>query len=110
MSDVLTQPLQFTDPRDLADLRTFATRARAVDAAGGNGFVSVSAAHAAVRLAQGAGRLIRATGDRGVVAVLDSRLATARYGGFLRDSLPDFWSTTSTPTVLEALRRLGSGV
>ena len=84
-------------------------RARAVDAAGGNGFVSVSAAHAAVRLAQGAGRLIRATGDRGVVAVLDSRLATARYGGFLRDSLPDFWSTTSTPTVLEALRRLGSG-
>ena len=31
MSDVLTQPLQFTDPRDLADLRTFATRARAVD-------------------------------------------------------------------------------
>ena len=84
-------------------------RARAVDAAGGNGFVSVSAAHAAVRLAQGAGRLIRATGDRGVVAVLDSRLATARYGGFLRDSLPDFWSTTSTPTVLEALRRLGTG-
>jgi ATP-dependent DNA helicase DinG len=83
-------------------------RARAVDAAGGNGFVSVSAAHAAVRLAQGAGRLIRSTGDRGVVAVLDSRLATARYGGFLRDSLPDFWSTTSTPTVLQALRRLSS--
>jgi ATP-dependent DNA helicase DinG len=84
-------------------------RARAVDAAGGNGFVSVSAAHAAVRLAQGAGRLIRAAGDRGVVAVLDSRLATARYGGFLRDSLPDFWPTTSTPTVVEALRRLSGG-
>ena len=31
MSDVLTQPLQFTDPGDLADLRTFATRARAID-------------------------------------------------------------------------------
>lgn len=31
MSDVLTQPLQFTDPRDLADLRTFATRARLID-------------------------------------------------------------------------------
>jgi hypothetical protein len=31
VSDVLTQPLQFTDPRDLADLRTFATRAKAVD-------------------------------------------------------------------------------
>ena len=31
MSDVLTQPLQFTDPRDLADLRTFATRAKSID-------------------------------------------------------------------------------
>ncbi|PRY18477.1 ATP-dependent DNA helicase [Kineococcus rhizosphaerae] len=82
-------------------------RSRAVDAAGGNGFTTVSVAHAAVRLAQGAGRLIRATGDRGVVAVLDSRLATARYGGFLRESLPDFWPTTSTGTVQAALRRLG---
>jgi hypothetical protein len=31
VSDVLTQPLQFTDPRDLSDLRTFATRARSID-------------------------------------------------------------------------------
>jgi hypothetical protein len=31
VSDVLTQPLQFTDPRDLADLRTFATRAKSID-------------------------------------------------------------------------------
>ena len=81
-------------------------RAKAVDAAGGNGFLAVSAAHAAVRLAQGAGRLIRASGDRGVVAVLDARLATARYGGFLRDTLPDFWPTTSPEVAREALRRL----
>ncbi|WP_432562196.1 ATP-dependent DNA helicase [Kineococcus sp. SYSU DK003] len=84
-------------------------RARAVDVAGGNGFLTVSVAHAAVRLAQGAGRLIRAAGDRGVVAVLDSRLATARYGGFLRQTLPDFWPTTSTETVLASLRRLREG-
>lgn len=83
-------------------------RAKAVDAAGGNGFLTVSASHAAVRLAQGAGRLIRASGDRGVVAVLDSRLATARYGGFLRESLPDFWPTTDTAVAVEALRRLGA--
>ena len=83
-----------------------AARARAVDAAGGNGFLSVSAAHAAVRLAQGAGRLVRATGDRGVVAVLDPRLATARYGGFLRESLPGFWATTSPETARQALARL----
>ena len=55
-------------------------RAQAVDDAGGNGFMTVSATHAALRLAQGAGRLIRRSSDRGVVAVLDSRLATARYG------------------------------
>ena len=53
-------------------------RAQAVDDAGGNGFMTVSAPHAALRLAQGAGRLIRGRRDRGVVAVLDSRLATAR--------------------------------
>ena len=82
-------------------------RAKAVDAAGGNGFLTVSAAHAAVRLAQGAGRLIRASGDRGVVAVLDSRLATARYGGFLRESLPDFWPTTDPGVAVKALERLG---
>jgi ATP-dependent DNA helicase DinG len=84
-------------------------RARAVDAAGGNGFLTVSVAHAAVRLAQGAGRLVRASGDKGVVAVLDSRLATARYGGFLRETLPDFWPTTSKDTAVAALRRLADG-
>lgn len=81
-------------------------RSRAVAKAGGNGFMSVSATHAAVRLAQGAGRLIRSSGDRGVVAVLDSRLATARYGGFLRAALPPFWPTTDRALVISALQRL----
>lgn len=81
-------------------------RTRDVARNGGNGFMSVSATHAAVRLAQGAGRLIRATGDRGVVAVLDSRLATARYGGFLRAALPPFWATTDRATAIEILERL----
>jgi ATP-dependent DNA helicase DinG len=83
-----------------------AARARAVDAAGGNGFLSVSAAHAGVKLAQGAGRLIRRAEDRGVVAILDSRLANARYGSFLRASLPPFWYTTDRRVALGALRRL----
>ncbi|MFJ6001994.1 ATP-dependent DNA helicase [Arthrobacter sp. NPDC092385] len=81
-------------------------RTRAVARNGGNGFMSVSATHAAVRLAQGAGRLIRAAGDRGVVAVLDSRLANARYGGFLRAALPPFWATTDRETVTGILERL----
>jgi ATP-dependent DNA helicase DinG len=86
-----------------------AARAAAVDAAGGSGFASVSVPIAAVRLAQGVGRLIRSRTDRGVVAVLDSRLETARgYGPFLRRSLPPFWYTTRPEPVLGALRRLAS--
>jgi ATP-dependent DNA helicase DinG len=81
-------------------------RAQAVSDAGGNGFMTVSATHAALRLAQGAGRLVRRSSDRGVVAVLDSRLVTARYGEFLRGSLPPFWLTTDHDTVVGALRRL----
>jgi ATP-dependent DNA helicase DinG len=83
-------------------------RQRAVAQAGGNGFMSVAATHAALRLAQGVGRLIRTGEDRGVVAVLDPRLATARYGQFLRASLPPFWATTDRKVALEALRRIAA--
>ncbi|WP_433782907.1 ATP-dependent DNA helicase [Actinomycetospora sp. CA-101289] len=81
-------------------------RQRAVDARGGNGFLTVSATHAALLLAQGAGRLLRGTGDRGVVALLDSRVATKQYGGFLRGSLPPFWTTQDPAVVRGALERL----
>jgi len=81
-------------------------RQRAVTRAGGNGFMSVAATHAALRLAQGSGRLVRSLADRGVVAVLDSRLGTARYASFLRASMPPFWTTTSRDVVLAALRRI----
>ncbi|UZF74445.1 ATP-dependent DNA helicase [Amycolatopsis mediterranei] len=81
-------------------------RQRAVEARGGNGFLTVAATHAALLLAQGTGRLHRSVTDRGVVAVLDSRLANARYGGFLRASLPPFWPTMDPKVVREALRRL----
>ncbi|HKS98067.1 MAG TPA: ATP-dependent DNA helicase, partial [Rugosimonospora sp.] len=84
-----------------------AARSDAVDAAGGSGFAAVSVPIAAIRLAQGVGRLIRSGQDRGVVAVLDSRLETARgYGGYLRRSLPPFWYTTRPEVVHAALRRL----
>jgi ATP-dependent DNA helicase DinG len=81
-------------------------RQEAVARAGGNGFMAVAATHAALLLAQGAGRLIRGAGDRGAVAILDSRLATARYAGFLRASLPPFWPTDDPKLVRAALRRL----
>ena len=83
-------------------------RQRAVAARGGNGFMSVAAAQAALLLAQGAGRLLRTMSDRGVVAILDPRLVTARYGGFLRESLPPFWTTTDPAVARGALRRLAA--
>ena len=84
-------------------------RARAADREGRNGFMEVSATHAALLLAQGSGRLIRTTTDRGVVAVLDPRLATARYAGFLRASLPPMWATSDPAVVRRALARLAAG-
>jgi ATP-dependent DNA helicase DinG len=78
-------------------------RQEAVARAGGNGFMAVAATQAALRLAQGSGRLIRTGDDRGVVAVLDSRLANARYAGFLRASLPPMWPTTDGALVRRSL-------
>ncbi len=83
-----------------------AARTQSVADHGGNGFMAISATYAALRLAQGAGRLIRSGEDFGVVALLDSRYATARYGGFLRSSLPPFWPTMDREQTLAALRRL----
>ncbi|GLU48001.1 ATP-dependent DNA helicase DinG [Nocardiopsis ansamitocini] len=85
-------------------------RQRAVGARGGNGFMSVAATHAALLLAQGTGRLLRSMTDKGVVAVLDPRLATARYGGFLRSSLPPYWGTTDPDVARAALKRLNGAV
>ena len=56
----------------------------------------------------GTGRLLRTMTDRGVVAILDPRLLTKRYGTFLRASLPPFWTTTNPEVVRAALRRLAA--
>ncbi|WP_354642543.1 ATP-dependent DNA helicase [Kitasatospora camelliae] len=78
-------------------------RQKDVEQRGGNGFMAVAATHAALLMAQGAGRLVRAADDKGIVAVLDPRLATARYGGFFRSSMPDFWYTTDRNQVRRSL-------
>lgn len=85
-----------------------AARSEAVDKSGGSGFANVSVPRASLLLAQGAGRLIRSSSDRGVVAVLDPRLVTAGYAGLLRAGLPPFWMTTDGAAVRQALARLNS--
>ena len=65
-----------------------AARVEAIEARGGNAFASYMLPHAAIRLKQGFGRLIRSREDRGVVLVLDPRIASRSYGAYLLESLP----------------------
>jgi ATP-dependent DNA helicase DinG len=88
------------------DEPVMSARASLADAAGGSGFMQVSLPRAALLLAQGTGRLIRSVDDRGVVAILDSRIITKRYGSVLLNSMPPLWRTSDGAVVRESLRRL----
>jgi ATP-dependent DNA helicase DinG len=85
-------------------------RAAQADAGGGSGFMQISLPRAALLLAQGTGRLIRSVDDRGVVAILDSRIVTKRYGSVLLNSMPPLWRTSEKSVVKDSLRRLGKAV
>jgi ATP-dependent DNA helicase DinG len=65
-----------------------AARMEALEAAGGNGFFQYMLPHAALRLKQGFGRLIRSTTDRGAVVLLDRRVLEKSYGRYFIESLP----------------------
>jgi ATP-dependent DNA helicase DinG len=88
---VIIDKLPFPRP----DEPLWQARREAAEAAGKSAFVSVDLPRAAMLLAQGAGRLIRTTEDRGVVAILDSRLYKRRYGRTLLQTLPPMPKTTS---------------
>ena len=88
------------------DEPVMAARAAQADKAGGSGFMQVSMPRAALLLAQGTGRLIRSEADRGVVAILDSRIVNKRYGSVLLNSMPPLWRTTDPAIVRDSLRRL----
>ena len=83
-----------------------AARSRQADSEGGSGFMQVSLPRAALLLAQGSGRLIRSHEDRGVVAILDSRITKKRYGEILINSMPPLWRTEDPELVRDSLRRL----
>jgi ATP-dependent DNA helicase DinG len=76
------------------------------DRAGAGAFNSVDLPRAGTLLAQGAGRLIRGANDRGVVAVLDSRLATAGYRGALLARVPPMRRTVDRGEVERFLRQV----
>jgi ATP-dependent DNA helicase DinG len=88
------------------DEPVMSARAAQADAKGGSGFMQVSLPRAALLLAQGTGRLIRSVDDRGVVAILDSRIVTKRYGSVLLNSMPPLWRTSDAAIVRDSLKRL----
>ena len=88
------------------DEPVMSARAAEADAAGGSGFMQISLPRAALLLAQGTGRLIRSIDDRGVVAILDSRIVNKRYGSVLLNSMPPFWRTHDGAVIKDALKRL----
>jgi ATP-dependent DNA helicase DinG len=65
-----------------------AARLERLEAEGQDGFMHYLVPHAALKLKQGFGRLIRTTTDLGVVVLMDSRVVTRRYGALLLASLP----------------------
>ncbi len=65
-----------------------AAQAEAIEARGGDAFRDYMLPHAALRLKQGFGRLIRTHADRGVVVLCDPRAVNKSYGEQLLDALP----------------------
>jgi ATP-dependent DNA helicase DinG len=105
LSLVVIDRLPFPSPRDpLLEARRDATRQAHQDP-----FEAVDLPTAATLLAQGAGRLVRSTDDRGVVAVLDRRLARARYRQALLDALPPMRRTIDGDEVRAYLRAIAEG-
>ncbi|CAN5137432.1 ATP-dependent DNA helicase [soil metagenome] len=102
---VVVDRLPFSRPDDplAAARREAATKSRR------NAFATVDLPRAAVLLAQGAGRLIRSAQDRGVVAVLDRRLATASYRWDLIQSLPPMRRTKDPDEVRRVLTEIAGG-
>ncbi|MFU8802977.1 MAG: ATP-dependent DNA helicase [Bradymonadaceae bacterium] len=84
LSLVIIDKLPFANPSD----PVMKARLDLVEADGGNSFFDISLPSAALTLKQGFGRLIRSSSDKGIVAILDSRIAHKRYGRYFLQSLP----------------------
>lgn len=111
LSCVVIDKLPFPRPDDpLWQARSDAARQRFVESgvaesdAGYRAFQAVQVPRAASLLAQGAGRLIRRATDRGLVVVLDPRLAEKAYRGQILHELPPMRRTRTRSEALEHLR------
>jgi Rad3-related DNA helicase len=92
-------------PFDVPNDPVVAARIDKIRESGGNPFYDYQIPTAVLRLRQGAGRLIRTTTDRGVVLVLDPRVATKGYGRHFRNALPGISVTLDSDEAL--MQRIG---
>jgi ATP-dependent DNA helicase DinG len=84
LRNVILVKLPFAVP----DEPVIEARLESIERGGGNPFMDYSVPQAVIKLKQGFGRLIRSKTDRGIVAILDSRVKTKRYGRMFLDALP----------------------
>ena len=84
LSCLIIDKLPFASPGD----PLVAARIEAIREGGGNPFMEYQVPAAVISLKQGLGRLIRKASDRGIMAILDKRILTSRYGGIFLKSLP----------------------
>ncbi|HEY8296659.1 MAG TPA: ATP-dependent DNA helicase [Candidatus Baltobacteraceae bacterium] len=97
LSCVIIDRLPFPSPAD----PLVQARVEALEARGYNGFEHYMIPSAIVRLKQGFGRLIRSKSDRGLVALLDGRAASSRYGATILDALPPAKRVTNLDELTE---------
>ena len=102
LSLVIIDKLPFAPPDD----PVLAARIEVMEKQGKNGFMHHSLPEAIINLKQGAGRLIRDEGDRGVLMICDPRLISKPYGKRIWQSLPPFKRTRDTDEVIEFFRQL----
>lgn len=97
LSLVVIDKIPFAPPNDPVMM----ARSRAVEASGRRPFDEITLPEAVITLKQGAGRLIRSEGDRGMLVICDPRILNKGYGKIVRDSLPDFYCTRREEKALE---------
>ncbi|NJM52055.1 MAG: ATP-dependent DNA helicase [Blastocatellia bacterium] len=95
LSCVVIDKLPFAVPTD----PIVAARTKFIDEQGGMSFFEYSVPNAVITLKQGVGRLIRSATDKGVIALLDSRIRTKGYGKDFLNSLPRMRITTELKDV-----------